>query len=134
MVRRSIYVILALLSLLSLSGCLLTSGGETVSDLRPDGGNISVQFVSADGEELRTLPTSNASSEVSVTVFVSAETGELRIDILNPDGAVAFSTQSRPGQGITRTGRAQTNANGELQYRIVARNARKGNYEVFYQP
>jgi uncharacterized protein YfaP (DUF2135 family) len=116
-----------------LSGCLLVSGERRVTDAQLASGSSSVSFVSAEGEEIRELDTGAAARMVDVVVFVASDQGELRLDLLGPDGAVAFATQSRPGEWLTRSGTVRTDERGRLRFRVVARAARQGEYEVFYQ-
>lgn len=119
---------------LLLSGCLLTSGEQSASDARPSGGNLSSSFVSADGEGIRTLPTGSASATMNVILIVSVQQGELRIEMLGPNDAVALALDGRPDESVTRTGNVPTDAQGNLRYRVVARGARNGSYQLLYQP
>ena len=127
--RYSLVVGLALL----LSGCLLVSGEQASSDTLPDGGNVSSSFVGADGVSERTIDTSALAATLNAIVIVQAERGELQVEVLNPDGSVAFAVKGRPEEQVTRQGNAQTDDQGQLRYRVIARGARNGSYQLLYQ-
>jgi hypothetical protein len=118
---------------LLLSGCLLTSGERPSADSLPDGGNVSTTFVGADGNGERTLDTGANGVTMNAIVIVQAERGELRLELLNPDGNVAFSVQARPDEQVTRRGDVLTDEQGRLRYRVIAQGARNGGYQVLYQ-
>lgn len=122
-----------LLALMLLSGCLLTSGERTSEDAGPQAGNRSAVFVSAEGGELRSLQVGAPDAELRVIVILEAEQGELRLDVLDADSAVALSAQSRPDEQVTRSGSVMTDAEGVLHYRVTARGARNGGYQILYQ-
>jgi len=127
--RWSFVLALALL----LSGCLLTSGERPSTDALPDGGNVSSTFIGADGNGERTVETGANGATMNAIVIVQAERGELRLELLNPDGNVAFSVQARPDEQVTRRGDVLTDEQGRLRYRIIAQGARNGGYQVLYQ-
>jgi hypothetical protein len=116
-----------------LSGCLLTSGERPSMDALPDGGNVSTTFVGATGNAERTIETGASGAIMNAIVIVQAERGELRIELLNPDGNVAFSVQARPDEQVTRRGDVLTDDQGRLRYRVSAQGARNGGYQVLYQ-
>jgi hypothetical protein len=116
-----------------LSGCLLTSGERPSMDALPDGGNVSSTFVGADGNAERTIETGANSAAMNAIMIVQAERGELRLELLNPDGNVAFSVQARPDEQVTRRGDVLTDEQGRLRYRVIAQGARNGGYQVLYQ-
>jgi hypothetical protein len=118
---------------LLLSGCLLVSGERPSADTLADGGNISTSFIGAEGSAERSVDTGAAGSKLNAIVIVQAERGELRVELLNADGNVAFSVQSRPDEQVTRRGDVTTDAQGRLRYRVVAQGARNGGYQVLYQ-
>jgi hypothetical protein len=127
--RSSVVVGLALL----LSGCLLTSGERPSMDALPDGGNVSTTFIGATGSAERTVETGVNGATMNAIVIVQAERGELRLELLNPDGNVAFSVQARPDEQVTRRGDVLTDEQGRLRYRVIAQGARNGGYQVLYQ-
>jgi hypothetical protein len=116
-----------------LSGCLLTSGERTSMDALPDGGNVSSTFVGADGNTERTIETGANSAPMNAIVIVQAERGELRLELLNPDGGVAFAVQARPDEQVTLRDNVLTDEQGRLRYRVIAQGARNGGYQVLYQ-
>ncbi len=126
------FVLCSLFSVLA-SGCLLTSGERPSMDALPDGGNISTTFVGADGNGERTVETGASGATMNAIVIVQAERGELRLELLNPDGNVAFAVQARPDEQVTRRGDVLTNEQGRLRYRVIAQGARNGGYQVLYQ-
>ena len=116
-----------------LSSCLLTSGERPSIDALPDGGNVSTTFVGATGTGERTIETGANDVTMNAIVIVQAERGELRIELLNPDGNVAFSVQARPDEQVTRRDNVQTDEQGRLRYRVIAQGARNGGYQLLYQ-
>ena len=118
---------------LLLSGCLLTSGERPSMDALPDGGNVSTTFIGATGNAERTVETGANGATMNAIVIVQAERGELRLELLNPDGNVAFSVQARPDEQVTRRGDVLTDEQGRLRYRVIAQGARNGGYQVLYQ-
>lgn len=132
--RRSVVCGLwAVVGGLLLSGCMLTSGERTSQDVGLQAGNRSATFVSAEGDELRSLEVGAPGAELQVIVILEAEQGELRLDVLDADSAVALSAQSRPDEQVTRSGSVTTDAEGVLRYRVTARGARNGGYQILYQ-
>lgn len=118
---------------LLLSGCMIASGGRSSEDAGPEAGNQVMSFVSAEGEELRQLNTGAPAAELRVIVILEAEQGELRLDVIGGDGQVVLSAQSRPDEQVTRSGSVSTDAQGALRYRVSARGARNGSYQILYQ-
>jgi hypothetical protein len=127
--RLSFAVSLALL----LSGCLLTSGERPSMDALPDGGNVSTTFVGATGSAERTVETGANGATMNAIVIVQAERGELRLELLNPDGNVALSVKARPDEQVAKRGPVLTDEQGQLRYRVIAQGARNGGYQVLYQ-
>lgn len=125
---------LSVLVLIALSGCLLISGEETTIDLRNGVGNLSASFVSAEGGEERTVQLGLPDAEVQVIVIVAVESGDLQIEVLQPDGALAFAVAARPDTQVTQSSLVRSNAQGEVRYRVAARGARNGSFQVFFQP
>jgi hypothetical protein len=131
--RRFFQIMLVGWLALLLSGCLLVSGERASSDTLEDGGNISSSFVGADGITERTVDTGAPGSEINAIVIVQAERGELQVELINPDGSIAFSVKGRPNEQVTRQGPVRTNDSGRMRYRVIARGARNGSYQVLYQ-
>src|SRR5947209_20092022 len=85
--RRIVERVLYLGALLPLlSGCLLMSGPRESSDRATDGGNVKVDFVSAEGTETRSVQAANGPAKLALIVSAQAERGQLRIEVLNPQG------------------------------------------------
>ena len=127
--RWSFVVGLALL----LSGCLLVSGERASTDAQPTAGNFSTSFVGAEGDEIREIDTGAPSADLDVIAIVQVERGELRLELLSPEGMMVYSVQGRPDEQITRSGVIQTTPEGKLRYRVVAHGARNGAYQLLYQ-
>ncbi len=123
-----------LLLLFLLSGCLLLSGEETTIDLLDQSGNLSTTFVSGEGSEERLLRVSDGSTTVQVIVMVSVESGDLQIELLQPDGAVVFVVAAQPDSQLTRSSWVRSDGQGQIRYRVSARGARNGSYQIFVQP
>jgi hypothetical protein len=117
-----------------LSGCLLISGEQTT--IAQEGGTASIftTFVSAEGSDEYRLPALPANTEVQAIVMVAVESGDLQIALLQPDGSVSFVLAARPGTQVTRSGPLRSDAQGQIRYRITARNARNGEIQMFLLP
>ncbi|MEN9935687.1 MAG: hypothetical protein RLZZ387_2266 [Chloroflexota bacterium] len=112
---------------------MLASGQRVSTDAGEQAGNHSTMFVSAEGAEVRSLSTGISGAELRVIIILEAEQGELRLDMLDANGAVALSAQSRPDEQVTRSGSVAVDAEGELRYRVSASGARNGGYQILYQ-
>jgi len=112
---------------------MLVSGERTSEDVRPEAGNRSDSFVSAEGEAVHTLNVGVPDATLRVIVLLEAEQGELRLDVLDGQQAVGLSAQSRPGDQVTRSGSVTIGGDGLLRYRVTARGARNGGYQILYQ-
>jgi hypothetical protein len=116
-----------------LAGCLLLSGAQQSADRAEDAGNVSVQFVSAEGTEVREVTVADAATNLLVTVFARSEQGQLRIEILDPQGSATLVIEGTPEEQVARATVA-TDDNGVLRYRIKATGARRGGFQILYQP
>lgn len=127
---------LLLLALLvpALAGCALLSGEETTIDLQAGTGNLSTTFVGAEGSEERTVQVSDGPAELQVIAILAIESGDLQVDLVQPDGALAFAVSARPDAQVTRSGLVRTDEAGQIRYRITARGARDGGFQLFFQP
>lgn len=123
----------ALWAAVLLSGCLLMSGPTQSADSTADGGNVYVSFVSAEGSDVRAVPTQFPDRELEVIVFAQNERGQLRIEILDPQGSVVLAMDGRPEEQ-TRAGRVRTDAAGVFRYRVQASGAQNGSFSILYQP
>ncbi len=122
-----------MLFLVLLSGCLLVSGEQTSVDLQPGGGNLRVSFVSAEGQATRELKVAEDARLMRVIAIVEVEAGDLRLELLRPDGAVEFVAEGRPDSQVTRTSHIQTDEQGYIRYRVLAQAARNGSYQLLFQ-
>lgn len=122
---------LALAALL-LGGCMLVSGEQGSSDVQPDSGNVSSSFVSAEGSQERSLATGRGGT-FNVITIVAVQQGDLRVEVLDPSGSVVLAVQGRPNEQVTRTGSVPSDAQGNLRYRVSARGARDGSYQLLFQ-
>jgi hypothetical protein len=111
---------------------MLVSGQETSEDTQEAGGNVSTVFVSAEGAEERSLSVGSAAT-LNVIASVTVDQGDLRLEVLNPDGSVACSAISQPRQNIVCTSSVATDEQGRLRYRVAAREARNGSFQLLYQ-
>ncbi len=123
----------ALCSVLSLSGCLLVSGGNQSADSTAEGGNVYVSFVSAEGNDTRIVQTNFPNQTLDLTVFVRNERGQIRIEVLDERGSLALSVEGTAQEQV-RPGQVRTNAAGEFRYRIRATGAQRGEFQILYQP
>jgi len=116
-----------------LTSCLLISGGQQSADRGEGGGNVSVQFVSADGTEVREVAAMDTPARLLVTVFAHAERGQLRIEVLDPQGSAVLVVEGRPDEEVARA-TVPTDAQGRLHFRIRATGAQRGGFQLLYQP
>ena len=89
--------------------------------------------MSAEGSDDRSVATGLGATTLNVIAIVEVEQGELRLDVLRPDGGVVIALQSRPNEQITRSASIPTGADGLLHYRVVTRGARNGAFQILYQ-
>ncbi len=109
------------------------SGAQQSADRAEDAGNVTVQFVSAEGTEARQVQAANAATRLDVTVFAHAERGRLRIEVLDPQSSVQFAVEGTPDEQVGRA-IVPTDAKGMLHYRIRATGAQRGGFQLLYQP
>lgn len=117
-----------------LAGCLLISGEQTTVSLQGSAANILTTFVSAEGSDEYRVPALPANTEAQAIVMLAVESGDVQIDLIQPDGAVSFVLASRPGAQVTRSGPIRSDDQGQIRYRITARNARNGEIQIFLLP
>lgn len=121
------------LALIALTGCLLISGPTQSSDSTPDGGNVYVGFVSAEGSQTSVVKTNFVSQELEVYVLARNEKGQMRVEVLDEQGATVFAIEGQAEENGKR-GLVRTNAAGEFRYRIRATGAQRGAFQILYQP
>jgi hypothetical protein len=132
-IRWILCVLCSLFSVFSLSGCLLISGANQSADSTGEGGNVYVSFVSAEGNDTRTVQTNFPAQTLDLTVFVRNERGQMRIEVLDDRGSVALSIEGTAQEQV-RPGQVRTNAAGEFRYRVRATGAQRGEFQILYQP
>ncbi len=125
--------LIGLLAMLLLPACMLVSGDRLSADVRPDSGNVTRTFLGAEGTEEYAIPVGDGAAMLRTIVILELQQGEMRLDMLNAGGSVAFTVQSRPGDQVSRTGAVRLDETGTLRYRIVTRGARDGRYQILYQ-
>lgn len=118
---------------LALSGCFLISGPVESADSTADGGNVFVGFVSAEGTQTRSVQTNFPGQTLEVIVTAQNRTGQMRIDLLDPQDSVVFQVESQ-ARDQTGIGRVRTDATGAFKYRITATGAKNGTFQILYQP
>ncbi len=116
-----------------LSGCFLISGAVESTDSTPDGGNVYVGFVSAEGNDTRTVTTNFPNQTLEVTVFAQNQNGQMRVEILDTQNSVSLVVDGQ-AEEQARVGTVQTNAAGEFRYRVRATGAQRGAFQILYQP
>ncbi|WP_298406555.1 hypothetical protein [uncultured Chloroflexus sp.] len=135
MVDRRLVATLCLLGCaVLLAGCLLISGEQTTVSLQGSAANILTTFVSAEGSDEYRVPALPANTEAQAIVMLAVESGDVQIDLIQPDGAISFVLASRPGAQVTRSGPIRSDAEGKIRYRITARSARNGEIQIFLLP
>jgi len=125
---------LAVLLVPALAGCMLMSGEQTTIDLQSGVGNLSTSFVGAEGDEERAVRVSEGPVELQVIAILSVTSGDLSVEVLQPDGALAFAVDGRPDAEVTRSGRVRADDTGQIRYRVSARGVRDGSFQLFFQP
>ncbi len=130
----AINVVSAIMALMLLSGCILSSGLRQSTDIGDDAGNSVASFIGAEGSEQYSINVGQPNTRYTIILTVAVESGELYVDMIEGgSGTIAFSVQGRPDEQVTRTGTTATDARGMLYYRINARAARNGSYQILYQ-
>ncbi len=131
--RRFFTALISLGGSALLNGCMLSSGRQISADIQREAGNTRVSFLSAEGEDLVSLPVSTGFTNYEVISIVTVESGELQLDVYDGSGVAAISIQGRPSQQVTRSAKLVTNEQGQLQYRVTARGARNGGFQILYR-
>ncbi|WP_298818131.1 hypothetical protein [Chloroflexus sp.] len=132
--RRAVIGLSLIVGAMLLAGCLLISGEQTTISVQGSAANILTTFVSAEGSDEYRVPALPANTEVQAIVIVAVETGDVQIDLLQPDGSVSFVLAGRPGAQVTRSGPLRSDDQGQIRYRITARGARNGEIQIFLLP
>ncbi len=133
MLRRARRALLVLVVLPLLTNCLLISGAQQSSDRAEDAGNVNLQFVSMDGMEVREVAAADGAADLLVTIFARVDRGQLRIEVLDPNGSAVIVVEGTPEEQVAR-GTVPTDANGMLHFRIKATGAHRGGFQLLYQP
>jgi hypothetical protein len=133
MLRRARHALLVLMALPLLTNCLLMSGAQQSTDRADDAGNVNVQFVSADGTEVREVPVADGATSLLVTVFAHVDRGQLRIEVLDPNNSAVIILEGTPEEQVAR-GTVPTDTAGNLRFRIKATGAHRGGFQILYQP
>jgi hypothetical protein len=90
--------------LLFLQACMLASGERASTDIRPDAGNVTRTFLGAEGSEVYAVSIGDGEALLQVIAILELQQGEMRLELLNAGGSVAFAVQSRPGDQVSRSG------------------------------
>ena len=133
MLRRAQCALLVLVVLPFLTNCLLISGAQQSSDRAVDAGNVNLQFVSMDGMEVREVAAADGAASLLVTIFARVDRGQLRIEVLDPNGSAVIVVEGTPEEQVAR-GTVPTDAGGMLRFRIKATGAHRGGFQLLYQP
>lgn len=131
--RRVALTLGACFAMLALSGCFLISGPTLSSDSTPEGGNVYVGFVSAEGSQTTVVKTNFPLQELEVYILARNERGQMRIDVLDDQGVAVVTVEGRAEEDGRRA-TVRTNAAGEFRYRIRATGAQRGSFQILYQP
>jgi hypothetical protein len=131
--KRRYLALIGAAVILVLQACMLASGERASIDVRPDAGNVTRTFLGAEGSEVYTVPLGDGGALLQVIAILELQQGEMRLELLNAGGSVAFAVQSRPGDQVSRSGMVRLDENGVLRYRVTARGARDGSYQILYQ-
>jgi hypothetical protein len=131
--KRRYLALIGAATILFLQACMLVSGERTSIDVRPDAGNVTHTFLGAEGSEVYTISLGDGEALLRVIAILELQQGEIRLELLNAGGSVAFAVQGRPGDQVSRSGMVRLDENGVLRYRVTARGARDGSYQILYQ-
>lgn len=133
--RWGILAICLLLLSFLLASCYLVSGErvETIplEETRP--GVYTVQFVSSDGEDYRSLETGIPTAPFIVEVGVRTEQGELVVAVLDPRQEVQLAVTARLEVQDSGQATVRADGDGKILLRITATEARGGAYTVRYR-
>jgi uncharacterized protein (DUF2141 family) len=124
---------LLLLSFL-LASCYLVSG-ERVEEtplVDLEQGVYAVQFVSSDGQGLRTIDTGIPTAPFVVQVTAETAEGEMTVQVLS-GGESIITVTARPDMPDSRQVTVRADPEGKLTLRITAIEARGGAYTVRYR-
>ncbi|MGQ9829297.1 MAG: hypothetical protein ACUVSW_15675 [Roseiflexus sp.] len=131
--KRHYLVPIGAVALLFLQACMLVSGEQASVDVRTDAGNVTRTFLGAEGSTEHAVHIGDGGSFLQVIVILELQQGEMHLEMLNAGGSVAFVVQSRPGDQVSRSGMVRLDENGMLRYRVFARGARDGGYQILYR-
>jgi hypothetical protein len=112
---------------------MLVSGDRLSADVRPASGNVTRTFLGAEGSEEQAVSIGGGAATLQTIVILELQQGEMRLEMLNAGGSVAFAVQSRPGDQVSRAGAVRLDETGTLRYRVITRGARDGGYQILYQ-
>ncbi|MCS6841583.1 MAG: hypothetical protein RMJ48_08665 [Roseiflexaceae bacterium] len=125
--------LIGVLAPLFMSACMLVSGDRISTDVRPEAGMVTRTFLGAEGSEEYAIPVGSGATMLQTIVILELQQGEMRLEMLNAGGSVAFAVQSRPGDQVSRAGVVRLDETGTLRYRVITRSARDGGYQILYQ-
>ena len=54
--------------------------------------------------------------------------------MLDPKDSVVLAIDAQPDESVTKSGNVPTDDQGNLRYRVVARGARNGSFQLLYEP
>jgi hypothetical protein len=126
------HLLLSALVCLLLSGCMLMAGRDVASEGEAGRGLLRTSFVSAEGEQRRALDVGGPGT-VRLQLDVRVAQGELRLEVFDPEGRVALAVNGRSGGAVAGASSIRTDERGRVSYRVLARNARDGAYQLSYQ-
>lgn len=92
-----------------------------------------MSFVSAEGTETQAVATNFPSQQLEVTVFTQNRNGQIRIEVLDPQGSVVLSIESTAREGVAQA-LVQTDSQGTFRYRVRATGAQRGSFTILYEP
>lgn len=120
-----------------LSGCLLMADRQEQATINPEDGSQEITFFSSDTNGATVEEALDIGTQpmlLDVTFRAQVDSGEFVLDVLNGErGDVAFTLKADK-QGVSGRAVVMTNDVGDLRWRIRTVNARKGVYNISYQP
>jgi hypothetical protein len=111
---------------------MLVAGREQTLRVDEQRGELRVGFVSAEGSDERLLE-AGAPGTLDVLASARVERGDLRLEVLRPDGTLALRVVANADGSLVGTGMVSTDEQGRLRYRVYARNARDGSYGLTFE-
>jgi hypothetical protein len=115
-----------LITLVLLSGCeggLTLVGHSERSGISGQRGWVETSIARANGSSTRDLELSWSSVGIEATVTLEVDEGSFVIELLDAEGDVTLTLEATPGEPVSGSGYMETDAFGDAEYRVTAKEA-----------